>query len=47
MQMVDNIGSESPSHSRMVNNISSQSGSIASKFVDLNIDVDPYAPFYF
>ncbi|GMP56179.1 hypothetical protein CsSME_00020758 [Camellia sinensis var. sinensis] len=39
MQMVDNIGSESLSHSGMVTNISSQSGSIASKFVELNIDI--------
>ncbi|GMP34389.1 hypothetical protein CsSME_00007280 [Camellia sinensis var. sinensis] len=39
MQMVDNIGSGSLSHSGMVTNISSQSGSIASKCVELNIDI--------
>ncbi|GMQ07051.1 hypothetical protein CsSME_00051407 [Camellia sinensis var. sinensis] len=39
MQMVDNIRSRSLSHSRMVTNISSQSRSIASKFVELNIDI--------
>ena len=47
MQMVDYIGSGSLSHSGIVTNISSQSGSIASKCVELNIDVDPNAPFYF
>ncbi|GMQ10596.1 hypothetical protein CsSME_00053541 [Camellia sinensis var. sinensis] len=38
MQMVDNIGSGSVSHSQMVTNISSQSGPIGSKFIELNID---------
>ncbi|XP_028078421.1 uncharacterized protein LOC114280268 [Camellia sinensis] len=47
MQMVDNIESGSVSHSRMVTNISSESGPIASQFIELNIDVDPNAPFYF
>ncbi|XP_028105416.1 protein FAR1-RELATED SEQUENCE 8-like [Camellia sinensis] len=47
MQMVDNIGSGSLSHSGIVTNTSSQSGPIASKFVELNIDVDLNAPLYF
>ncbi|KAI8031350.1 hypothetical protein LOK49_LG01G02671 [Camellia lanceoleosa] len=38
MQMVDNIRSASLSHLGMVNNITSQSSNITSKFVDFNID---------
>ncbi|GMP26805.1 hypothetical protein CsSME_00003092 [Camellia sinensis var. sinensis] len=48
MQMVDNIRIASLSHLGTVNNITSQSSNIASKFVDFDIDdVDPNAPFCF
>ncbi|XP_028052547.1 uncharacterized protein LOC114257030 isoform X1 [Camellia sinensis] len=47
IQMADNIRSTSHTRSGMVNNISSQSSTVVSKFVDLNINADSNAPFFF
>ncbi|CAL5435397.1 unnamed protein product [Camellia sinensis] len=47
MQTVDNIGGTSHAQSGMVNNIHSQSSTIAENFVDLNVDTDPNVPFFF
>ncbi|XP_028085338.1 protein FAR-RED IMPAIRED RESPONSE 1-like [Camellia sinensis] len=44
---MDNIGSTSLTEPEMVNNIRSQTSTIASKFVDFNVDVDPYGTFSF
>ncbi|KAL7201865.1 hypothetical protein ACSBR1_033543 [Camellia fascicularis] len=46
-QMVDNIRSTSHTQSRLVNNISSQSATVASQFVDLNVHADPNVPSFF
>ncbi|GMP57629.1 hypothetical protein CsSME_00021628 [Camellia sinensis var. sinensis] len=45
MEMVDNIGSTS--HTQAGMNITSQSSTLASNFINFNIDVDPNATFYF
>ncbi|CAL5430494.1 unnamed protein product [Camellia sinensis] len=47
MQTVDNIGGTSHAQSEIVNNIYSQSSTIAENFVDLNVDMDPNVPFFF
>ncbi|KAI7989784.1 ATP-dependent DNA helicase DDM1 [Camellia lanceoleosa] len=47
MQMVDNIGGTSHTQLGIVNNISSQSSTIASNFVHFNVDADPNVPFFF
>ncbi|CAL5371322.1 unnamed protein product [Camellia sinensis] len=43
MQMADNIGSTSHTQAGIVNNISSKSLTVASEFVDFNIDADSNA----
>ncbi|KAI7996912.1 hypothetical protein LOK49_LG10G01287 [Camellia lanceoleosa] len=47
MQTVENIGGTSHAQSGMMNNIYSQSSTIAENFVDLNVDTDPNVPFFF
>ncbi|CAL5400189.1 unnamed protein product [Camellia sinensis] len=47
MQMVNKIGSTSHTQPGIVNNISSQSSTVTSKFVEFNINAYPNAPFFF